>query len=242
MKNDMDYTSKTSIHHTVVLSVLVILAIGLVSSAAATPVAIELQDAPVRGPQEAPITVVEFSDFQCPFCARVSPTIHQLVKQYPGQVKWIFKHFLLGFHPDALLAHQAALAAGEQGKFWAMHDLLFAHQRALKREDLIQYAKQLGLDRDRFLDALDSGKYRTIVEQDKAEGARLGVRGTPTFFINGRRLVGAQPFSAFASLIEKELRRLKVQTGADIEDRSGGISAKGPRDAPGNSGDTIRNS
>ncbi len=184
------------------------------------------------GPKDAPVSVIEFSDFQCPFCAKVSPTIHQVLKQYPGQVKWVFKHFPLGFHPDAPLAHEASLAAGAQGKFWEMHDLLFSNQRALKREDLIKYAKQLGLDLDRFLDALDSGKYRTIVEQDKAEGARLGVRGTPTFFINGRRLVGAQPFSAFASLIEKELRRLKVQTGADIEDRSGGISAKGPRDAP----------
>lgn len=185
-----------------------------------------------KGSRNAPITIVEFSDFQCPFCARVSPTIQQLLKQYPGQVKWVFKHFPLAFHPDAPLAHEASLAAGEQGKFWEMHDLIFLNQRAMKRQDLIKYAKQLGLDLDRFLTALDSGKYQTIVERDKAEGARLGVNATPTFFINGRKLVGAQPISVFQSLIEKELRRLKVQTMIDIEDRSGGMGVKGLKDAP----------
>lgn len=190
--------------------------------------------AQVRGPDEAQITVVEYSDFQCPFCARVSSTVQKLLREYPDQVKWVFKHFPLAFHPNAPLAHEAAVAAGAQGKFWEMHDLLLANQRALNRADLIQYAKQLGLDLDRFVAALDSGQYRAIVERDKAEGARLGVRGTPTFFINGRKLVGAKPISTFQAVIQKELTRLEQAPAALGRERPSfsNMAVAGPPDAP----------
>ncbi len=170
---------------------------------------IDISGAPIRGSSKAPVTIVEFSDFQCPFCARVSPTIQQLFDRYPGKIRWIFKHYPLPIHPDAPLAHEASLVAGEQGKFWEMHDLLFLNQRAMKREDLIKYAKQLGLDMKRFNKKLDAGEFKPVIRADIGEGQKLGVRGTPTFFINGRRVVGALPFETFRGIVEEELKKPK---------------------------------
>ncbi|MEW5854180.1 MAG: thioredoxin domain-containing protein [Myxococcota bacterium] len=160
-----------------------------------------------KGPATAPITIVEFSDFQCPFCSRVGPTLKQIEDTYKGKVRIAFKHNPLPFHQDAPLASKAALAAGEQGKFWEMHDKLFANQKALKRENLVSYAKEIGLDMGKFEKDLDNPKYDEVIKKDMAEGAANGASGTPTFFINGRQLVGAQPFDAFKNLIEEELKK-----------------------------------
>jgi len=160
-----------------------------------------------RGPNDALVTIVAFSDFQCPFCSRVNPTIEQLIKDYPGKVRVQFRHYPLPFHTDAPLASQAALEAGAQGKFWEMHDKLFANQRAIKREDLDKYAGELGLDMGKFKASLDSGKFKAQVEADTALGGKLGVRGTPHFFINGRALSGAQPITAFKEIVDDEIAR-----------------------------------
>jgi len=160
-----------------------------VPGASAAPLAgpiekVEAGDSAARGSQEAAVTIVEFSDFQCPFCARAVPTLQELLRQYPKGVRWVFKNFPLEFHPDSLLAHRAALAAGEQGKFWEMHDLIFANQGAIKHDDLVHNATVLGLDVKRFLADLESNKLQSAIQAEKAQGERLGVTGTPTFVIN----------------------------------------------------------
>ncbi len=163
--------------------------------------------APIKGSKNAPITIVEFSEFQCPFCTRVLPTLKKIEEKYGDKVKVAFMHLPLPFHKDADLAAQAAMAAHEQGKFWEYHDILFQNQKALKREQLEQYAQQLGLNMDKFKAALDSGKYKEHVEKDKAEARKHGASGTPTFFVNGRKLVGAQPFASFEKLIDEQLKK-----------------------------------
>ncbi len=162
-------------------------------------------NAQMRGPDQAPVTIVEFSDFQCPFCRSAIPALQELMRQYPTGVRWVFKNYPLEFHPDSLLAHKAALAAGEQGKFWEMHDLIFANQGAIKRDDLLQRASQLGLDMKRFVVDLDGNRFQTVIDEDKAEGSRLGVTGTPTFFVNGKRMVGMRPLAEYRALVEAEL-------------------------------------
>ncbi len=158
-----------------------------------------------RGPADALVSIVEFSDFQCPFCGRVTPSLERLRKEYPDKVRIFFKHFPLGFHQDAPLASQAALAAGEQGKFWEMHDKLFANQQSIKRPDLERYAGELGLDMNRFKQALDSNKFKPRIDADTALGGQVGVSGTPAFFINGRPLVGAQPYDSFKTVVDEEI-------------------------------------
>ncbi len=168
---------------------------------------IDLKAAPVKGPKNAPVTIVAFSDFECPFCARVVPTLKQLEEQYQGKLKVAFKHQPLPFHPNAKLAAAASMAAHEQGKFWQYHDKLFANQRALDRASLERYAQELGLDMNKFKAALDSNKYDALITADSNEGMRVGANGTPTFFINGRQLVGAQPIEQFKAIIDEELKK-----------------------------------
>jgi protein-disulfide isomerase len=169
---------------------------------------LNLSRAPVRGQEQAPVTIIEFSDLQCPFCARVTPTLRELMKQYPDQVRWVFKSFPLGFHADSPLAHAAALAAERQGKFWEMHDLIFANQRNLKRDNLLAEARSLNLDMDRFTADLDSGDVKQQLEADKKEGEGLGVNGTPAFFINGKSFSGAMPIEQFQAAINNALLAL----------------------------------
>ncbi len=147
-----------------------------------------------------------FSDFQCPFCSRAVPTVHQLEADYKGKLRIVFKQMPLPFHDHAHLAAEAALAANEQGKFWQYHDTLFANQQALDRPALEKYASDLGLDMAKFRAALDSGKFKDKVDAEAKEGAAVGATGTPTFFINGNKLVGAQPIDAFKAAIDKELK------------------------------------
>lgn len=172
----------------------------------ATRVAVSGANGFVRGAQEAPVTIVEFSDFQCPFCKNATATVKQVMEKYPGKVKLVFRDFPIPtLHPGAPKAHEAARCAGEQGKFWEYHDLLFEKSPKLGAEDLSQYAKDLKLDPSPFAQCLESGKHEAEVKRDVEEGTRLGVTATPTFFINGRQLVGAQPVTAFQKLIDGEL-------------------------------------
>jgi protein-disulfide isomerase len=166
--------------------------------------------APSRGPADAPVTIVEFSDFQCPFCARVNETIAQVLAHYGDRVRLVFRDYPLPNHPEAPKAHEAGRCAAEQGRFWPMHDRMFADQTALGVEGLKKTAGTLGLDRGRFDACLDSGRHAPAVERDMSAGKSAGVSGTPAFFVNGRMLTGAQPFSQFSRVIDDELQRKGV--------------------------------
>jgi protein-disulfide isomerase len=168
-------------------------------------------DDPVKGPSAAPVTVVLFSDFQCPFCARVEPTLKQLAQAYPKDVRIAWKHLPLPFHPNALPAAKAAEAARAQGKFWEMHDKLFEGQQALSDEAYLRAAKELGLDRARFKKDLASEAATRRISEDGALGAANGATGTPTLFVNCRKIVGAQPLEAFKKLVDEELAKAKGQ-------------------------------
>jgi len=168
--------------------------------------AISLERAPTRGPAAAPVSLVEFSDFECPYCAEIAPVVQQLLAAYPTQVRFAFKHYPLPMHKESPLAHEAALAAGEQGKFWEMYDLLFAGQDKLTRDDLVAKAKQLNLDVPRFTADLDSHRFKPQVDADRQEGNRLGVDGTPFFFINGHAISGGVGLADFKKLIEAALK------------------------------------
>ena len=166
--------------------------------------------APTKGPVNAPVTIVEFSDFQCPFCARVVPTLKQVEDTYQGSVRIVWKHLPLDFHKDAVGAALAAEAAGKQGKFWEFHDTLFANQKKLAQDDLKQHAKDLQLDPERFEADLLNGNDKKKIDADVAEAGKLGIQGTPGIFINGRFIAGAQPFETFAKIIDEELTKLNL--------------------------------
>jgi len=162
---------------------------------------------PSKGPASAPIEMVEFSDFQCPFCLRAHATVDEVLKKYGDRIHFVYRHYPLPNHPNARPAAEAAACAAEQGKFWQYHDRLFEQQSRLSEADLKAHAAALGLDAPKFNACVDSRKYRDQVETDMKEGNEAGVDGTPAFFINGRLLSGAQPFQAFQRLIDEELGR-----------------------------------
>jgi protein-disulfide isomerase len=161
---------------------------------------------PTRGETNAPITIVEFSDFECPFCVRAEDTVKQVMAAYPGKIRLVYRDYPLPFHARAQKASEAALCAGDQNKYWQMHEKLFANQKALEVGQLKQHAKDLGLATDKFDKCLDSGEKAATVEASKKAGEEAGVNGTPHFFINGRGLSGAQPFEKFKEIIDRELR------------------------------------
>ncbi len=158
------------------------------------------------GGKDAPIQIVEFSDFQCGFCNKVLSSLKEVEDAYGEKVNVTFKHFPLGFHKDAPKASEASLCAGDQGKFWEMHDKLFENQKALGIDKLPGYAEAVGLDMAKFQPCLDDGKYTDQVAADMAAGSAAGVSGTPAFFINGRFVNGALPFEAFKEVIDEELQ------------------------------------
>lgn len=160
---------------------------------------------PSQGPENAAVTIVEFSDYQCPFCGRARSTVNQILSEYEGKVRYVFRDFPLSFHKDAQKAHEAAHCANEQEKYWEYNAKLFASQRALKVEDLKKYAKELNLDQKKFNECLDSNRYAQMVQESLAYGQTVGVSGTPAFFINGRMISGARPFEAFKEVIDDEL-------------------------------------
>ncbi len=170
---------------------------------------------PVRGPKDALVTIVEFSDFQCPFCSRATKTVHELLRQYPKDVRLVFMHVPLSFHKHAEPAAQAAVEVFKEkgdAAFWKYHDLLFSHQHSLDTDSLVSFAKQVGADPKKVRKAITEHVHKDAIAQQQALGKKLGVNGTPAFFINGRPLVGAQPLGKFKRLIEEVLGQAKKLT------------------------------
>ncbi len=164
---------------------------------------------PSIGPKDAPVKVIEFTDYQCPFCGRARPTVNQIIETYKSKVRYVLRDFPLSFHKDSMKAHEAAHCAGDQGKYWDMNKKLFANQQAIKMEDLKKYAGEIKLNQKKFDECLDSGKFTDKVQKNQQYGETVGVSGTPAFFVNGRMLSGARPFENFKSIIDDELRNLK---------------------------------
>ncbi len=168
-------------------------------------VSVEAGDSPRRGPKDAPVTIVEFSDFQCPYCRRVQPTLLTLLEKYPGKISLVYKDLpLRQIHPEAQKAAEAARCAGEQGKFWEYHDKLFATPR-ISKEELSKVAQDLSLDSIKFAGCLDSGKHEPTIQADFDQAMAIGAQSTPVFYVNGIQLKGAQPVDAFSSVIDAEL-------------------------------------
>ena len=179
------------------------------------PVEIATAGAPVRGPADARLTLVEFSDFECPYCSKAVQDVRVIMKAYPGKIRLIYKQFPLSMHPHAQLAATASLAAQAQGKFWEMHDELFAHSRQLNRQNILVWAKQIGLDVDKFSSDLDSAKFAKTIQRDVSDGEAAGVMGTPAFFINGKHYNGPLELAAVKPILDAELKGAPaVQTSA----------------------------
>lgn len=161
---------------------------------------------PSFGPDDAPITIVEFSDFQCPFCRRFHDETYQdLLNAYPGQIRFVYRNLpLTSIHPDAMSAAVASLCANDQNAYWDYHAKLFSSE-LFGTETYIQYATELSLDVEEFTACLDSGKHDDFIQQDMEFALNLGVQSTPTFFVNGLAIVGAQPLSSFTQIIDLEL-------------------------------------
>lgn len=164
-----------------------------------------LPEDPARGPADAPVEIVEFSDFDCPYCQRATETIEQLLEEFAGQIRFVYKDYPLPTHPDAFKAAEAGNCAHEQDRFWELHDTMFANQGALSVEELHAYAENLGLDTDAFAECLDSGRHTATVERDMAIGDGYGVSSTPTLFLNGRAVLGAAPYDTFAEIVREEI-------------------------------------
>ena len=171
---------------------------------------VEVGDAPFTGGANAKVTIVEFSDFQCPYCADASKVLKEIKEKYGNKIKIVYKNFPLPSHPDAPLAAEAGLCAQElkgNDAFWEIHDLFFVNQSLLQRDRLLLYAKDVGLDEKAFTECLDSRKFRAKVEADKLQGQALSIRSTPTFFINGQLLEGSKELGEFSEIIDEELNK-----------------------------------
>jgi protein-disulfide isomerase len=166
---------------------------------------------PTRGPAAAPVTIVEFSDFECPFCGNLFPVLKEIETNYAGKVRVIYRQYPLDIHPHAQKAAEASLCANEQQSFWVFHDLLFGNQKDLTVEALKKKAEDLKLNTAAFNACLDSGKHAAAIRQDIVDGSKAGVSATPAMFINGRLLVGARPYADISSVIEDELQRKGVK-------------------------------
>jgi protein-disulfide isomerase len=171
------------------------------------PVAIPVDGAPVMGPKDARVTLVEFSDFQCPYCAIAVVKLNAILKAYPNDVKLIFKQFPLDTHSQAALAAAAALAAHRQGKFWQLHDAMYADRTHLSRQNILAMAGTVGIDVKRFQQDWDSPAIKQAVSREEAEGEKIGVDATPTVFIDGQRYNGELALDAIRPIIEKEIKR-----------------------------------
>jgi protein-disulfide isomerase len=170
------------------------------------PVQIPIGSSPVLGPADAPITLVEFSDFECPFCSRVVPTIKQLQQEYPGKIKLVFKHMPLPMHQNAKLAARASIAAQNQDKFWEMHDRIFANQKGITEASVKQWAKELKLNLAKFTADLSSPATNARVEQDIQLANTVGARSTPTFYMNGAQIRGALPIDMWKKFVAKVMK------------------------------------
>jgi protein-disulfide isomerase len=170
----------------------------------------------VRGPATAPITLVEYGDFECPFCEMAYPSIKEIQRRLGDRLRFVFRHFPRPEHPHARQAAEAAEAAAAQGMFWEMHDLLFEHQRALDDSHLVEYAAWLGLDADRFERELAENTYHDRVQEDVLSGIHSGVHGTPTFFINGLRHDGRWELEPLLEAIHAADRPIGAEPTPDV--------------------------
>ena len=169
---------------------------------------VAFEGSPSEGPRDAPVTLVEFSDFQCPYCSRVQPALKQIKDTYGEKVRLVFRQFPLNsIHPQAQKAAEASLCAKDQGRFWEMHDKLFETDTSLKVDDIRERATSLELNLEKFNQCLDSGKYAATVQQDVLDGVKAGVTGTPALFINGLSFSGARSFEEISEAIEVELQK-----------------------------------
>jgi protein-disulfide isomerase len=170
---------------------------------------VNVGDAPFKGGADAKVTIVEYSDFQCPFCSKGAVILTDLEKKYGNKIKIAFKHYPLPFHAQARLAAEASMCANEQGSkfFWKMHDAMFADQSKLDKDNLIATAKKAGVKEADFKTCLESAKFKTRVDADVTEGGTLGIKSTPTFFVNGKLISGAQPTEVFSEVIDEELAK-----------------------------------
>ena len=167
----------------------------------------------LRGDSKAPVTIVEFADYQCPYCQKTESAMKELLKKYPGQVNFAFRDFpLSSIHPYAQKASEAARCAGKQGKFWEFHDALFEDEAKLDEPGLKAAAKTLGLDDQAFASCLASGEFAAQVAHDQEDGKKAGIGSTPSFFVNGVFISGAQPVAEFEKLVDNELKSAKNQT------------------------------
>ena len=166
-----------------------------------------LAEDPVRGPETAPIEIVEFSDFDCPYCQRATNTLARILDEYGDQIRLVYKDYPLPSHPNAFKAAEAGNCANDQGEFWPFHDRLFESQGSLDVASLKTYASELGLEEEAFAACLDSGRHASRVERDLEIGSGYGVSSTPTIFVNGRAVVGAMPYESFVEIIQEELSR-----------------------------------
>jgi protein-disulfide isomerase len=171
----------------------------------------EGENTPAIGPKDAPVKIVEWTDYQCPFCGRARAAVNQIMETYKGKVRYALRDFPLSFHKDAGKAHEAAHCAADQNKdkYWEFNKKLFADQKDIKVDTLKKYAGELKLNMDKFNQCLDSGKYTDLVQKNQEAGEKAGVSGTPAFFINGRMISGARPFEAFKEVIDDELESAK---------------------------------
>lgn len=172
------------------------------------PVPLNILGAPIKGPAGARITLVEFSDFQCPFCIKAVRDLDAVMKAYPKDVRLIYKQFPLDTHSQAALASRAALAAHAQGKFWPLHDKMYANSRAINRDAVLAWARELGLEMTRFTKSFDSPETQAAVNRDLADGSRAGVAATPTIFINGKKYQGSLDPAKLIPVIAEELKKL----------------------------------
>jgi protein-disulfide isomerase len=161
-----------------------------------------------KGPATAAVTIVEWSDFQCPFCSQAKDLVHQIIDAYPNDVQFVFKNYPLPFHQQAMPAAKAAVAAGKQGKFFEMHDKLFENQKALSPEKFVEFATELGLNVDQFKKDQDSPEVAAMITGEMKEAGDVGVRGTPSFFINGKQPAG-RSFELYKSIIDEEIKAKK---------------------------------
>ena len=170
---------------------------------------VDSPDAPSRGPADAPVTIVEFGDFECPYCGGLEPTLEMVLKNYAGKVRLVFREYPLpSIHPLAAKAAEAAMCAKEQGKFWELHDRMYAHQDALKVDDLKKAAAELGMNKKRFDKCIDSDQYDAAIQADLKAGQQAGVSGTPALFVNGRPVPGgAVGYDVLAKVIDEELMK-----------------------------------
>ncbi|MBF0107728.1 MAG: DsbA family protein [Magnetococcales bacterium] len=159
-----------------------------------------------RGPATAPVTIIEFSDFECPYCRKAQGVLSQLKEAYGDKLRFVFRHFPLPFHKQAPKASEASMCANEQEKFWPYHDALFVESQSLAEDALKELAKKLSLDMTKFEECLKSGRHAARITADSASGKQLGITGTPTFFVNGIKLVGAIPLNTFKEIIDQEIK------------------------------------